>query len=117
VPFHEYIIKNNLLGAIHPVARIALHCKKKAGLGYTANPDPFFPEMNPDVNTPRTASEVPRSAMESLARELSVPIEQVEKACRRQAEALEADARIKSFVPVLVTSRVRSELRRRQRGT
>ena len=53
--------------------------------------------------------------MESLARELSVPVEQVEKACRREAEAIEAAARIKSFVPVLVTSRVRSELRRRQR--
>ena len=52
--------------------------------------------------------------MESLARELSVPVEQVEKACRREAEAIEAEARIKSFVPVLVTSRVRSELRRRQ---
>ena len=70
--------------------------------------------MNPTVNSHHPAGEVSRAAMESLARELSVPVEQVEKACRREAEAIEADARIKSFVPVLVTSRVRSELRRRQ---
>ena len=72
-------------------------------------------EMNPTVNSHPPAGEVSRAAMESLARELSVPVEQVEKACRREAEAIEAEARIKSFVPVLVTSRVRSELRRRQR--
>jgi hypothetical protein len=72
--------------------------------------------MNRPVNAPHPAGEVTRTAMESLARELRVPIEQVEKACRREAAAIEADARIKSFVPVLVTSRVRSELRRRQRG-
>ena len=72
-------------------------------------------EMNPTVNSHHPAGEVSRAVMESLARELSVPVEQVEKACRREAEAIEADARIKSFVPVLVTSRVRSELRRRQR--
>ena len=71
--------------------------------------------MNPNVNSHHPAVEISRAAMESLARELSVPVEQVEKACRREAEAIEADARIKNFVPVLVTSRVRSELRRRQR--
>jgi len=72
--------------------------------------------MNPNVNSHHSAGEVTRAAMESLARELSVPLEQVEKACQREAEAIEPDARIKSFVPVLITSRVRSELRRRQRG-
>lgn len=71
--------------------------------------------MNPKVNTTPPAGELSRAAMESLARELSVPVEQVEKACRRETAAIEADARIKSFVPVLVTSRVRSELRRQQR--
>ncbi len=70
--------------------------------------------MNATVNFTHCAGEVSRAAMESLARELSVPLEQVEEACRREAEALESDARIKNFVPVLVTSRVRSELRRRQ---
>lgn len=72
--------------------------------------------MNPKAHTPHSAGELSRAAMESIARELSVPVDQVERACRREAAAIEADARIKSFVPVLVTSRVRSELRRRQRG-
>lgn len=67
------------------------------------------------MNTIQSASELSRAAMESLARELSVPVEQVEKACRRETAAIDADARIKNFVPVLVTSRVRSELRRQQR--
>jgi len=98
------------------VAKSALHRNMKAGRGYTANPSLAFPEMNPKVNMPHTAGEVTRATMESLARELSVPVEQVEEACRREAEAIEADARIKSFVPVLVTSRVRSELRRQLRG-
>lgn len=71
--------------------------------------------MDQTVNHTHRAGEVSRAAMESLARELRVPLDQVEKACRREAAAIEADARIKSFVPVLVTSRVRSELRRRQR--
>jgi hypothetical protein len=70
--------------------------------------------MNTTVSSTHCAGEISRSAMESLARELRVPLEQVEEACRREAEALEPDARIKNFVPVLVTSRVRSELRRRQ---
>jgi len=68
------------------------------------------------MNHTHSAGEVTRAAMESLARELSVPVEQVEKACRREAEAIKADARIKHFVPVLVTSRVRRELRHRKRG-
>lgn len=67
------------------------------------------------MNTIQSASELSRAAMESLARELGVPVEQVEKACRRETAAIDADARIKNFVPVLVTSRVRSELRRQQR--
>lgn len=62
--------------------------------------------------TGRDVPGVPHKAIESLARELDLPLEQVEKVYREQAAAIEADARIKQFVPVLVARRVRSELRR-----
>jgi hypothetical protein len=54
--------------------------------------------------------------MESLARELNVPVDEVERVYRAEARAVEAGARIKNFVPVIIASRVRSELRRQQRG-
>lgn len=57
----------------------------------------------------------PRAALESLAQELGVPIEQVESVYRKEASTFEATARIKHFVPVLIASHVRNELRRQQR--
>lgn len=69
--------------------------------------------MIPTVNPSHGACGMSRTAMESLARELGLPVEEVEQACRQETRAIGADARIKNFVPVLVTSRVRSELRRR----
>jgi hypothetical protein len=68
------------------------------------------------LKSPHGPGTISHAAMESLARELSVPLHLVEQACRRETAAIERDARIKHFVPVLVASRVRSELRRRQRG-
>jgi len=62
------------------------------------------------------ALDPPRTAMESLARELNVPVDEVERVYRAEARAVEAGARIKNFVPVIIASRVRSELRRQQRG-
>lgn len=61
------------------------------------------------------AAGVSSAAMESLAHELGVTLEQVETVFRREIERLGAQARIKSFLPVLVTRRVRSELRNKQR--
>lgn len=58
----------------------------------------------------------PRAAVEALAHELCIPLEQVESVYRKQAAAIEASARIKNFVPLIVASRVRSELKRQQRG-
>jgi hypothetical protein len=57
----------------------------------------------------------PEAAIRSLASELQVPVDQVERAYLREARAIGAGARIKSYVAVLTASRVRSELRRRQR--
>lgn len=68
------------------------------------------------MNDPQATTGVSQAAMESLARELDVPVEHVEQACERQAQALHAGARIKKFVGVLVTARVRSELRRQAHG-
>jgi hypothetical protein len=59
---------------------------------------------------------LPQAALESLALELGVPLEQVERVYRKEASTLEATARIKHFVPVLVASHVRNALRRQQRG-
>ncbi len=64
----------------------------------------------------QAAPGVPRKAIESLAQELNLPVEQVERVYREQSAAIGTDARIKQFVPVLVTRSVRSELRRRQGG-
>jgi hypothetical protein len=53
--------------------------------------------------------------VDGLARELNLPFEYVERVYLNEASTLEAGARLKSFVSVLVTSRTRAELRRRQR--
>jgi len=50
----------------------------------------------------------------SLARELDLPPEHVARVYRDEASRIEAGARIKTFVSVIVTSRVRAELRRQQ---
>lgn len=63
------------------------------------------------------AADAPRAALESLAQELGVPFEQVERVYREESRAVEAGARIRNFVPVIVASRVRSELRRQQRSS
>ncbi len=58
-----------------------------------------------------------RMAVDSLAREFEMPVELVERTYRDQASRIEAQARIKTFVPVVILNRVRAELRhhRRQR--
>jgi hypothetical protein len=53
-----------------------------------------------------------QATIEALARELDLPFEQVASVYRRQVAALESGARIKNFVPILVSQRVRQELRR-----
>jgi len=73
------------------------------------------PNVKPKAEADR-ALDPPRTAMESLALELDLPVEEVERVYRAEARAVEAGARIKSFVPVIVARRVRSELRRQQRG-
>jgi len=50
----------------------------------------------------------------SLARELDLPPEHVARVYRDEASRIEAGARIKTFVSVIVASRVRAELRRQQ---
>lgn len=51
--------------------------------------------------------------VDGLAREFDVPAEVVEVIYREEAHRLEAQARIKTFLGVLVAGRVRAELRRR----
>ncbi len=55
-----------------------------------------------------------KMAMESLATESQAPIEQVEEIYQRELSALEAQARIKSFLPLLVHRRVRDVLAHRR---
>ena len=56
-----------------------------------------------------------RAAVDALARELNLPVEQVERVYAAEASRIEAGARITTFVSVIVAGRVRSELRRQQR--
>jgi hypothetical protein len=56
-----------------------------------------------------------RAAVGALARELNLPVEQVEPVYAAEASRIEADARITTFVSVIIAGRVRSELRRLQR--
>jgi|APFre7841882724_1041349.scaffolds.fasta_scaffold252644_1 hypothetical protein len=56
-----------------------------------------------------------RAAVDALARELNLSVEQVEPVYAAEASRIEADARITTFVSVIVAGRVRSELRRLQR--
>ena len=55
------------------------------------------------------------AAVKVLARELEMPVEQVERVYRAEASKIEAEARIWTFVPVIVASRVRAELLRQRR--
>ena len=57
------------------------------------------------------------AVVESLARELDLPFEQVERVYIDQARQIEPNARIKTFVGVIVASRVRAELRKQQAVT
>ncbi len=54
------------------------------------------------------------AAVESLARELNLPFEQVERVYIEQVRQIEATARIKTFVGVIVANRVRAELRQQR---
>jgi hypothetical protein len=47
-----------------------------------------------------------------LARELEMSVDQVERIYGEEASKIEANARIRTFIPVLVTSRVRAKFRR-----
>ncbi len=61
----------------------------------------------------RTGSD--RVTVDGLAREFDQPIDVVESLYREEERRLDS-ARIKTFVDVLVTGRVRAELRRRSGG-
>jgi Protein of unknown function (DUF3562). len=50
----------------------------------------------------------------SLALELDMPAEHVAHVYRAEAVKIEAEARIKTFVPIIIAGRVRAELRRQQ---
>ena len=52
-----------------------------------------------------------RAVIDTLARELDLPAEQVERVYVEEIKRLDADARIKSFVTVLAAGRVRTVLR------
>lgn len=54
------------------------------------------------------------SVVHSLARELDVPLEHVARVYRAEAVKIEAEARIRTFLPVILARRVRAELRRQQ---
>ena len=54
--------------------------------------------------------------IDSLARELELPFEQVKRVFKEEACKIEATARIKTFVGVIVASRVRTELRQQRRA-
>ena len=62
----------------------------------------------------RVTTEPVHSVVHSLARELNLPLEHVARVYRDEAAKIETEARIKTFVPVIVRSRVRAELRRQQ---
>jgi hypothetical protein len=57
------------------------------------------------------------TAIRSLARELDLPFERVERVFNEEAAKIEATARIKTFVGVIVASRVRAALRQQQPAT
>lgn len=63
----------------------------------------------------RRAKASDRAAVDALARELNLSVEQVEPVYAAEASRIGADARIMTFVSVIVAGRVRSELRRLQR--
>jgi hypothetical protein len=65
----------------------------------------------------RLATNATRGVVESLARELEMPLEHVERVYREEATKIEAEARIKTFVGVIVTRRVRVRLRELQAVT
>lgn len=67
--------------------------------------------MNQMANVRVTTDPVP-SVVHSLAREMHLAVEHVARVYRDEASRIESEARIKTFVPVIVTSRVRAELRR-----
>jgi len=54
-----------------------------------------------------------RNAVIGIAAESHVPLEQVADAYRRELVDLERDARIKQFLPVIASRRVRHRLRRK----
>jgi len=56
------------------------------------------------------------AVIDSLARELELPFEQVERVFNEEASKIEATARINTFVGVIVASRVRTELRQQRRA-
>ena len=63
-----------------------------------------------------TATLSTAAAIDSLARELELPFEQVERVFNEEAGKIEATARSKTFVGVIVASRVRTELRQQRRA-
>jgi len=54
-----------------------------------------------------------RAVVDSLARELELPVEQVESVYLSEVTKLESGARVKTFVSVLAAGNARAKLRRR----
>jgi len=57
------------------------------------------------------------AVIDSLARELDLPFDQVERVFDEETCKIEATARILTFVGVIVASRVRAELRQQKAAT
>lgn len=55
-----------------------------------------------------------RSVVDGLARELALPVDQVERVYLAEVSRLRADARITTFVSVLAVGSARDKLRRRE---
>ena len=65
-------------------------------------------------STPPRESSTHERAIEALARESHVPIDQVAQLYEHELAVLKAGARITSFLPILTTRKVREILRQRQ---
>jgi len=58
-----------------------------------------------------------RAVIDTLARELELPVQEVERVYTDEIAKLDANARIKGFVSVLAVGRVRTALRTPQQPT
>lgn len=69
--------------------------------------------MEQSVRDPRVSG-THLAVIDTLAKELQLPVDEVTGVYFDEISRLEAEARIRTFVPVLAVNRVRNELRRRR---